>query len=53
MTKVAKLVYYSFATRVIVEENATDDEIIQASKRNMNIKVKSELGENLEDIFDS
>ncbi len=52
MSKVAKLVYYSFVTRVVVEDDASDDEIVRASKKNMFIKVKSELGENLEDIVD-
>jgi hypothetical protein len=52
MTKVAKLVYYSFVTRVIVDENATEEEIIQASKTKMLDKVKNELGENIEEIID-
>jgi hypothetical protein len=52
MSKVAKLVYYSFATRVVVDETSTDDDIIVASKRMMLEKVKSELGENLEEIID-
>jgi hypothetical protein len=52
MSKVAKLVYYTFVTRVVVEEKASDDEIIIASKKNMLIKVQSELGENLEEICD-
>lgn len=52
MKKVAKLVYYSFVTRVVVDENASQDEIIKASRKNMSIKVEDELGENLEEIDD-
>jgi len=50
MKKVAKLVSYSFMTRVVVDEDATQDQIIIASKRMMKLKVDGELGENLEDI---
>ena len=52
MTKVAKLVYYSFVTRVVVDEDATDEQIIQASRDNMLEKINNELGENLEEIID-
>jgi hypothetical protein len=50
MSKVAKLVYMSMMTRVIVDENATDDEIIAASKNNFIEQVKSDLGDNIESI---
>ena len=52
MKKVAKLVYITMATRVIVDEDAQDDEIIEASRKNFILKVKEELHENLEDIVD-
>lgn len=52
MSKVAKLVYYSFATRVVVDESSTEDDIIRASKRKILEKVQTELGENLEEIID-
>lgn len=52
MTKVAKLVYYSFATRVVVDESSTEDDIIRASKRKILEKAQTELGENLEEIID-
>ncbi len=52
MTKVAKLVYVSFITRVVVDENATDDQIIEAAKPNLYEKVRLETGENLEKIED-
>tara|TARA_R110000824_G_scaffold351661_1_gene538651 strand:+ start:356 stop:517 length:162 start_codon:yes stop_codon:yes gene_type:complete len=45
--KVAKLVYYSFMTRVVVDEDATESQIVLASKKNMLAKVNIELGENL------
>jgi hypothetical protein len=52
MAKVAKLVYMSMVTRVIVDEDATEDQIIQASKNSFVEKVLNELGENLEEIVD-
>lgn len=52
MAKVAKLVYMSMVTRVIVDEDATEDQIIQASKNSFIEKVLNELGENLEEITD-
>jgi hypothetical protein len=52
MAKVAKLVYMSMVTRVIVDEDATEDQIIQASKDSFVEKVRNELGENLEEIVD-
>lgn len=51
--KVAKLVYFSLMTRVIVDEDATDEEIIKACYPNIQAKLNNhELGENLEDIED-
>jgi len=52
MSKVAKLVYYSFATRVVVDESSTEDDIIRESKRKILEKAQTELGENLEEIID-
>lgn len=52
MKKVAKLVYYSFVTRVVVDDDATDQDIIIESKRKILEKVNNELSENLEDIVD-
>jgi hypothetical protein len=48
--KVAKLVYVSMVTRVIVDEDATDEQIIQAARPQFAEKVQTELGENLEEI---
>ena len=48
--KKAKLVKYSFMTRVIAYESATEDDIIIMSKSKILEKVKNELGENLEEI---
>jgi len=52
MGKVAKLVTCSFMTRVVVDENATDDQIIEEARERFLIKLYSELGENIEDIVD-
>lgn len=52
MSKVAKLVYISLATRVVVDENATEDEILNAARSKFIVKVQEELGENLEEILD-
>ena len=50
MTKVAKLVLVSLMTRVVVDENATDEQILDAARPNFIEKVNTELGENLEEI---
>lgn len=50
MTKVAKLVKVSLITRVIVEENATDEEVLQKSALAFKYKVNEELSENLDSI---
>lgn len=50
--KVAKLVCVSLMTRVIVDENATDEQILEKSKANFIEKISTELGENLESITD-
>lgn len=52
MKKVAKLIYVSMATRVIVDENATEEEIIKSAKSSLIEKVQSELGEHIEEILD-
>lgn len=49
---VAKLVYVSLVTRVVVDENATDEQIVEASKSKFIDKVNTELMENLEEIID-
>ena len=46
--KVARLVEFSLLTRVIVEENATEDQIIKASYKGIKAKIDNrELGDNL------
>ncbi len=50
--KVAKLVSISLMTRVIVDENATEDEIIKASRSRFLDIVKADLGDNIEEIVD-
>ena len=48
--KVAKLVLCSLMTRVIVEENATEDEIIRASRDKFIDVISTSLGDNIESI---
>lgn len=50
--KVAKLVAVSFLTRVVVEENATEEEVLEKAKSNFAFKIEDELSENLEYIVD-
>lgn len=50
--KVAKLVCVSFVTRVIVDENATLDEIMNEARPKLINKVLNELSENLEDVIE-
>ena len=50
--KVAKIVCVSLMTRVIVDENATEEQILEASRGNFIEKVNTELGENIEEISD-
>jgi hypothetical protein len=52
MSKVAKLVYVSLVTRVVVDENASEDEILNTARSKFIEKVTNELGENLEEIVD-
>lgn len=50
--KVAKLVLVSLMTRVIVEEDATQEQILEAAKPQFIDKVKTDLADNLEEITD-
>jgi len=52
MKKVAKLVYVSLATRVIVDENASESEILEKAKNKFLNKIGTELSEHLEEIVD-
>jgi hypothetical protein len=52
MAKVAKLVSVSFQTRVVVEDSATDEEILDVARPKFVEKVRTELGEHLEKIED-
>ncbi len=52
MRKVAKLVRVTLITRVVVDEDATEKQIIDASKRMVKLKVQDELSENLDSIED-
>lgn len=48
--KVAKLVTVSLMTRVIVDRDATEAQVLDAARQNFIDKVKNELGESLEEI---
>ena len=50
MSKIAKLVLCSLMIRVIIEENATDSEIISASRDKFINVINTSLGDNIESI---
>ncbi len=50
--KVAKLVLASILVRVIVDDSATDEQIVDAAKAKVIDKAKNELYENIEEIMD-
>mgnify|MGYP000563161168 CR=1 FL=1 len=50
--QVAKLVYMSMVTRVVVDEDATEEQIIEASRSQFTDKLRSDLYENIEEIVD-
>lgn len=50
--KVAKLVTISLTTRVVVDEDASEEEIIELSRKNFFDKINLELSENIEEIYD-
>jgi hypothetical protein len=54
MKKVAKLVSVTLTTRVIVDENATHEEIVIAASERLARKAQEELNENIttDDIID-
>jgi hypothetical protein len=51
MSKVAKIVCVSLMTRVIVDEDATDEQIAELAKGKFIEKIEGELLENLEEIY--
>ncbi len=52
MEKVAKLVTCSLMTRIVVDKDATEEEILNAVKDKFITKIKDELSEHIEDIED-
>lgn len=50
--KVAKLVYVSLLTRVVVEENATEQEIMELAIPKLSEKLMDEPFENIDEIVD-
>lgn len=52
MTKIAKLVTISLTVRVIVDEDATEEQIIDAAKPKMRAMLNEEVLDHLEKIKD-
>jgi hypothetical protein len=52
MSKVAKLVTITMKTRIIVDENASECDIIELASIRMSEKIQHEFNENLESIVD-
>lgn len=52
MAKVAKLVYVTLLTRVVVDTSASEDELLNIAKNKLIDKIKYELNENVEKIID-
>lgn len=50
--KLAKLVYISLCTRVVVDDTSTDEQIIEVAKDRFIDKINTEFHENLEEIVD-
>jgi hypothetical protein len=50
MGKVAKLVYVTMVTRVVVDEGASDEEILRKAKPRLAFKVANELGVHVDEI---
>ena len=50
--KIAKLVYVSLATRVVVEDTTTQEEILELVIPRFVDKIINEISENLDDIVD-
>lgn len=52
MGKVAKLVTITMKTRILVDENASESDIIELASIRMSEKIQYEFNENLESIED-
>lgn len=52
MAKIAKMVMVSLMTRVIVEETATKEDILNEARGRFQNIIENDLGENLESIED-
>ena len=50
MAKIAKLVTITLITRVVMDENATDEQILDMARPHFESKLVAELNENLESI---
>ena len=49
--KVAKIVTISLMTRVIVPENATEEEVVEASKAQFIDQIHNEIFENVDEVY--
>jgi hypothetical protein len=52
MSKIAKLVTITMKTRILVDENASERDIIELASIRMSEKIQHEFNENLESIED-
>jgi hypothetical protein len=52
MSKIAKLVTITMKTRILVDENASESDIIELASIRMSEKIQHEFNENLESIED-
>lgn len=50
--KVAKIVVVSLMTRVVVDEDASYEDVIEAARPRLIPKITTELFENVEEVFD-
>jgi hypothetical protein len=50
--KVAKIVTISLMTRVVVDEDASENDIFEAARHRFKDKIDTEMGENIGDIYD-
>ena len=52
MAKVAKLVLVSLMTRVVVDENASYEDVIEAARPQLEATLRTDLFENIEEVFE-
>ena len=52
MAKVAKLVLVSLMTRVVVDEDASYEDVIEAARPQLEATLRTDLFENIEEVFE-